>query len=660
MSQFHEWSVKESGWRFLRFALFSILILCAVFLHSRSLFGLNQSRNASQSNGWQTAVTFPNNKTASILHLAETQIDTAVPEGTTSGNVSVTTDTGTSNSVSFELGSNFIPDEAGEAESWQSTFSGTITTDTVWSTDLLLTGDVTVPAGVTLTINGGTTIFAAANSDDQGSGKWADKTELIVFGTLLVNGNDNAPVYFTSNAATKSAGSWGGIQIREGSTTSQLTHCLVRYASEGIRITSQNVPEGGDAWARVQNCSIQHNEIGITVIAHPNWPSGINIYVGAEIKNNLIANNIEEGIHLRNRSGYQSAMTDPLIVGNTIENNNMGIYMWIDSWWLGHVDDRTLIRNNTINNNTTYGIYIENMGGDISGSDTDAKPSIENNLLYENQTNIYLQLSPMGAADYGFQDFQPTVRYNTIREAPFGIVMSELKPYDIFAPTIDHNIFEGFDGPSNYAIANQTSRTVNVDNNYWGSTLEEWDAGMPMEVISGTVYSASQLDSTSPPIITRMTPGAGQVGESHTIYGANFGNIPQIFLPVMLNQAIFSMEPIFIGDKIPVRDVQAFHETFFSTAIQIPADLPPTGDFYFSAQPYAVSPVLVDDEIIVRVNGSIIYTHDFSADGLPQFATLIIPRPLMEQISGQTAVIEYRDVYGNVVTASEMWLIWVP
>ena len=76
-------------------------------------------------------------------------------------------------------------------------------------------------------------------------------------------------------------------------------------------------------------------------------------------------------------------------------------------------------------------------------------------------------LSPMGAQDYGFQDFQPTIRYNTIRDAEFGIVMSELKPYDIFAPTIDHNVFEGFDDPSSYAIANQTSRTLNVDNAGW-------------------------------------------------------------------------------------------------------------------------------------------------------------------------------------------------
>ena len=84
-------------------------------------------------------------------------------------------------------------------------------------------------------------------------------------------------------------------------------------------------------------------------------------------------------------------------------------------------------------------------------------------------------------------------------------------------------MFEGFTGPSSYAIANETNRTINVDNNYWGSTPEEWDAGMLADSIIGTVYSSSPLDSTSPPIITRFDSEIGQPGESVTIYGANFG-----------------------------------------------------------------------------------------------------------------------------------------
>jgi hypothetical protein len=32
----------------------------------------------------------------------------------------------------------------------------------------------------------------------------------------------------------------------------------------------------------------------------------------------------------------------------------------------------------------------------------------------------------------------------------------------------------------------------------------------------------------------------------------------------------------------------------------------------------------------------------------------------MEGLVGRTATVEYRDVYGDVVEASAVWLIWTP
>jgi hypothetical protein len=56
----------------------------------------------------------------------------------------------------------------------------------------------------------------------------------------------------------------------------------------------------------------------------------------------------------------------------------------------------------------------------------------------------------------------------------------------------------------------------------------------------------------------------------------------------------------------------------------------------------------------------IVYTYNFSSDGSPTPATLEVPHSMMEQLAGKTITIEYRDVYGHVVQASDMWLIWVP
>jgi hypothetical protein len=512
---------NRATWKLARLILLVATLLVTTFVSATSTFGQGLEGRVEPASS--TAVIFPTNRKAQITLLNQTELTAKVPSRTTSGDVYVSTQTGTSNNVPFELGSSFVPSETGEASTWDSTFSGVLGSNTVWNSNLLLTGDVTVPAGVTLTIDSGTTIFVSSDNDDQNGGLWSDKTELIVFGTLLVNGSETAPVYFTSDAAEKAPGNWGGIQIREGSTTSELSNCMVRYAKEGVRIASINVPGGGDVWARVQNCSIQYNEIGISIWANTHWPSGTHVNVGAEITNNLIANNVKEGIYLWNWCGFQSTFTDPTIRNNLIENNGTGIYLRSGSWWLGHIDDRTTVINNSIKNNETHGILIEATGsGDASGSDTDAKPMVENNLLTGNHTNIYLLFDPKGSD--GLQDLQPTIRYNTIKDAPFGIVLSDTQPYDTLIPAIDHNVFEGFDGVSSYAISNETDRTVHVESNYWGSTPAEWDAGMPASFVIGPVVSLSHLDSSSPPIITRFAPEVGQPGSTITVYGANFGS----------------------------------------------------------------------------------------------------------------------------------------
>ena len=435
---------------------------------------------------------------------------------------------------------------------------------------------------------------------------------------------------------------------------------MVQYATEGVSIGSVDVPGGGDAWANYSKLQYPSRIIlALQSRAKCNYPDGIHIDVGAEIKNNRIVNNVEEGIFVRNWCGYQSILTNPLIVNNVIQYNETGIYLRANSWWLGHVDERTTIRNNIISNNATNGILVEaNGSSDTSGSDTDAKATIENNLLFGNETNIYLNLIPQGSD--GIQVFQPTIRFNTFSDATVGIVIAETEPYDTYEPIIDHNVFESFDGVSSQAVVNQSSRIVYVNDSYWGSNPTEWDAGMTSDAVTGAVFSNSFMDSSAPPLITVLSPGTAESGEHILIYGANLGSLPQQFLPIVLNQAYFGMEPIFIGHAIPQRDVQTYRETFYSTTIQIPQELPANGNFYLSAQSTTISPVLVDDEIVFKMNNSIIFTHDFSAGGIPQSTSLIFPRSLMEQVKGEELTVEYLDVYGNFVMASDMWLIWAP
>jgi hypothetical protein len=118
--------------------------------------------------------------------------------------------------------------------------------------------------------------------------------------------------------------------------------------------------------------------------------------------------------------------------------------------------------------------------------------------------------------------------------------------------------------------------------------------------------------------------------------------------------------PLYVGDAIAVRPVVVQGEVFYTTSIQIPGQLPSGGHFYFSSQRDAVAAALVDDAMAILLGGSEVFTYDFSPGGTPVPAIVEVPRATMEQLAGETVTVEYRDVYGSVVEASAMWLVWAP
>ncbi len=113
--------------------------------------------------------------------------------------------------------------------------SGNIGTDTTWSGTIVMTNDVTVASGATLTIDPGTRVLVLHVEDDSDS--YGD-VALIINGTLDVNGTSADPVLFTPYEATqKHAGTWEGI---ENQGTFQSSGLLVEYAENGVRSTVDN------------------------------------------------------------------------------------------------------------------------------------------------------------------------------------------------------------------------------------------------------------------------------------------------------------------------------------------------------------------------------------------------------------------------------------
>jgi MYXO-CTERM domain-containing protein len=96
-------------------------------------------------------------------------------------------------------------------------------------------GDLTIPAGVTLTIDPGVTV-QFATTDIMGSGLSTSLAELRVFGTVHAVGASGSPV--TLRSTTSSPGSWYGVVFGAGAPASPLEHVTIRYAYRGVTYQS--------------------------------------------------------------------------------------------------------------------------------------------------------------------------------------------------------------------------------------------------------------------------------------------------------------------------------------------------------------------------------------------------------------------------------------
>ena len=478
-----------------------------------------------------THVLFSTDIEAPIMVGSRTQIQVRLPAEIADGAVVVETENGLSNLAQFEVGTAVVPNSDGQGSDTSHVMSGMINSDTVWDEDVYINGDITVEAGVTLTIEPGVTVLFAPNTDITSGGFWEDKSEINVYGTLIADGTTVAPIYFASVAATPLPEQWGGIVLRLNSTSSSLSHCMIRHAVDGIRL--RDVKQGaGHISGSVSNCTISENGTGIHMFSKSGFVNPGIFNVDPTIKNNLILNNENFGIEVVTSEGFGLARNEAVIQNNVITNNPIGINILSNSWWEGRAETLTVIQNNTIQYSDSDGIYIQAAGSsDNSGSDTIVRPVIENNLLQNNQnSNMYLFLYPRGAD--GTQNLEPIIQYNTFKQYHSGIVISETASINTLAPIIINNLFFGGDS-SGYSIDNQTARIISAQSNYWGKNEVEWDAGPNGDDMSGQVDVSHYLDSTALPLLTRIEPAIGDEGNFIILHGANFG-LSQTWLPIVM------------------------------------------------------------------------------------------------------------------------------
>jgi hypothetical protein len=137
----------------------------------------------------------------------------------------------------------------------QTSVNGNIITDTDWTVEgspyVIERSTVLVTGGATLTIHPGVDVRFQA-------GRSLESDATSPYGAIVAVGAPGDSITFTSNASTPSPGAWGAVRINASGAVlaSDFTHCIFRYASQGLQVA-------GGAEPRIQRCLFEHCATGI-------------------------------------------------------------------------------------------------------------------------------------------------------------------------------------------------------------------------------------------------------------------------------------------------------------------------------------------------------------------------------------------------------------
>ena len=131
--------------------------------------------------------------------------------------------------------------------------SGELMENEVWAGRILITGDVIVPEGKTLTIRSGSHEATAVAFDSE-TGTY----QLIVRGSLYAEGKpDHQIIFGLAGSETKppKTGDWIGIRFEDTSPNSHLSYCRIQEAELALSSASDGL--------QIESCLLQNNKMAI-------------------------------------------------------------------------------------------------------------------------------------------------------------------------------------------------------------------------------------------------------------------------------------------------------------------------------------------------------------------------------------------------------------
>lgn len=266
--------------------------------------------------------------------------------------------------------------------------SGVITSDTTWTlanSPYVVTDDVQVTIGVTLTIQAGVVV------------KFDRYKQLRVDGTLVARGTAENPITFTSNQDVPQNWDWKNITFSDTSVDAVLDgdrayvggcvleYCIVEYGGYDDGVLYSGVVETVQAAPLIDHCTMRHNiSRGISAVATSGNP--IMVRHNTVSDNQNLASSHGSGIYVEYGTVVNNTLT-----ANFSTNTRSGIFVAY-----GTVMSNTLTDGDggiRAEYSTVTGNVLDN-GGGIDGMDS----TIENNIVTNHLCSQCSSAAGIGAA----------------------------------------------------------------------------------------------------------------------------------------------------------------------------------------------------------------------------------------------------------------------
>ncbi len=380
--------------------------------------------------------------------------------------------------------------------------SGVLPGDTTWSGDVRVTGDVTVPAGATLTVAPGTVVRFAALSDDTAGGQDPSRCELIVHGTLSAKGTSSVPIVLTSTAPAPSPDDWYGII---GVAANVPVTIVCRYTTIEYTRTAITIDAEFNANCHLDNCILRKCSWGgirAALTGH-----GIELALTVERSQLLGGETTQydsDGIHLE--PSYDSEVR-VVISGSTIDSfHNAGIFSGSGTYASWVISDSQISNNytgcelfiydqssltlarNIVIQNRSWGMHIQGSAESITIQDNVVSYSdhglyLESNAIQTIKDN-YFHHNELGMEIYGgdaeqterlitrnsFEDNSRGMTLNCPLMATFNRFLANGAAIGILSRSSAAFHFNEFtSAPGSAAIVNEVSGYVDARWNYWGA-----------------------------------------------------------------------------------------------------------------------------------------------------------------------------------------------